>query len=122
MKVKETFLCWSHILSTILFYITFWSRHKSCVFRGSASLISALLKEILHCLRQSFDKEAAYLKYDEVFQLSPALATNITTSSLILYIFPPTGAAAPSRPGPPRYRCLKITLTHMTLGRSPLDE
>jgi len=27
--------------------------------------------------------------YDDVFQLIPALATNIATSSLILYIFSP---------------------------------
>ena len=40
-------------------YVKFWSRNKSCVFGGSASLISALLKEILRRLCQSFDKKAA---------------------------------------------------------------
>jgi len=32
------------------------------------------------------------------------------------------GAAAPSGPGPPHYRCLVITLRHTTHGRTPLDE
>jgi hypothetical protein len=32
------------------------------------------------------------------------------------------GATAPSGPGPPHYRGFTITLRHITLGRTPLDE
>jgi hypothetical protein len=38
-----------------------------------------------------------------------------------LYIFP-HGATATSGPGPPHYRGLMITLRHITLGRTSLDE
>jgi len=60
------------------------------------------------------------MSYEDVFQLSPALAPNITTSSLIVYIFSPHGATSLSGAAPPLYKGMKITLTHMTLGRSPL--
>ena len=32
------------------------------------------------------------------------------------------GATAPSRPGPPHYRCFTITFRDTTLGRTTLDE
>jgi len=32
------------------------------------------------------------------------------------------GATAPSGPGPPHYRDFAITLRHITLGKTPLDE
>jgi hypothetical protein len=35
---------------------------------------------------------------------------------------PPTGATAPTGPGPPHYPGFTITLRHTTLGRTPLDE
>ena len=36
--------------------------------------------------------------------------------------FSPRGTAAPTGPGPPHYRDFTITLRHITLGRTPLDE
>jgi hypothetical protein len=34
----------------------------------------------------------------------------------------PSGAAAPSGPGPPHHRGFTITLRHTTLGTTPLDK
>jgi hypothetical protein len=120
MKVKETFICWSHILSIILFYITFLSRNKSCIFGWSASLCN-IIKGDTSLFASIFRQKSCIPLYDDVFQLIPALAVDITTSSDSIH-FLPHGAKAPNGPGPPRYRGLKITLTHMTLSRSPLDE
>ena len=36
--------------------------------------------------------------------------------------FPPHGATAPSGPGSPHYRGITISLRHITISRSPLDE
>jgi hypothetical protein len=41
---------------------------------------------------------------------------------ILIFFFLFHGAAAPSRPGPPHYRCFMITLRHITHGRTPLDE
>jgi len=43
--------------------------------------------------------------------------TSITDYSLLLFY----GATAPGGPGPPHSRGFTITLTHPTLGRTPLD-
>jgi hypothetical protein len=115
LKVRETFICWSHILSPILFYITFWFRNNSCIFGLSTSLCN----NFVVCI--SLSTKRCIPLYDDVFQLISALAVNITTSSDSTH-FLPHGATAPSGPRPPRYRGLKITLTHMTLSRSLLDE
>ena len=42
------------------------------------------------------------------------------TDSVLCYI--PHGATAPSWPGPYHCQCFRITLRHITLGRTPLDE
>jgi len=41
---------------------------------------------------------------------------------ILLHPSPTHGATAPSRPVPPRCRAFTITLTHTTLGRTPLDK
>jgi hypothetical protein len=44
------------------------------------------------------------------------------TLFIAVFFPPPNGATAPSGPGPPYYRGFTITLSHTTLGRTPLDE
>jgi hypothetical protein len=70
--------------------------------------------------------DTASLKYSHLAALVPTAArtgASRTTSPYYYYVLCVFhGATAPSGPGPPHYRGFTITLRHITLGRTPLDE
>jgi hypothetical protein len=61
-------------------------------------------------------------------RITEAAGTEFTAAGVLLYMvtcaifFSPHGSKAPKVPRPPHCRSFTITLTHTTLGRTPLDE
>jgi hypothetical protein len=102
------------------------TRNKQRICQVCLSSSCLLLRQVFSAKKELIEKEQrsriANFNFPKLRLLAAANLTpdvNSLEAKKHRHFF--HGAAAPSRPGPPHYPGLTITLRHTTLGRTPLD-